>query len=96
MRSFVKINSALNTEITLSFTDLGKSCPSREFLISQICMLTLFAKNKILARISGFTVRQCNTDVTVFLSFSTAIEGMSFSALLTHKRKTLTRIYAVR
>ena len=33
-------------EITLSFTDIGKSSHSREFLTSQICVLTLFAKIK--------------------------------------------------
>ena len=32
--------------ITLSFTDIGKSCSSCEFLASQICLLTLFAKIK--------------------------------------------------
>ena len=40
-----------------SFTDIGKSCPSRKFLRSQICLLTLFTKIKILAKISEFTVR---------------------------------------
>ena len=38
-----------------SFTDIGKSCPCREFNMLQICLLTLFAK-KNLAEISGFTV----------------------------------------
>ena len=46
MRSFVKIKSLRNVEITLSFTDAGKSCPSGEFLVSQIYLLTLFAKIK--------------------------------------------------
>ena len=47
MRSFVKIKSrSRNGEIPLSFTDAGKSCPSREFLTRQICLLTLFAKIK--------------------------------------------------
>ena len=46
MRSFVKIKSSPNGAITLSITDIGKSCPSREFLVSQICLLTLFAKIK--------------------------------------------------
>ena len=32
MRSFVKIKSSRIGEITLSFTDEGKSCHSREFL----------------------------------------------------------------
>ena len=44
MRSFVKTKSSKNGEITLSFTDIVKSCPSRDFLASQICYLTLFAK----------------------------------------------------
>ena len=46
MRSFVKIKSSRNREITLSITDIGKSCPFREFLTSQIRLLTLFAKIK--------------------------------------------------
>ena len=45
MRSFVKINSSPFCAITLSFTDIGKSCPS-EFITSQILLLTLFAKIK--------------------------------------------------
>ena len=32
MRSFVKIKSSRNGEITLSFTGVVKSCHSREFL----------------------------------------------------------------
>ena len=31
-------------EITLSFTDVGKSCPSSYFLMSQIYLLELFTK----------------------------------------------------
>ena len=31
MRSFMKIKSSRNEEINLSFTDIGKSCPSRKF-----------------------------------------------------------------
>ena len=50
MQSFMKIKSSRNGKIILSFTDIGKSCPSRKFLTSQLCLLTLFAK------ISGFTV----------------------------------------
>ena len=46
MRSFVKIKSSQNAEITLSLTDISKSCPSRELLASQMCLLTLFAKIK--------------------------------------------------
>ena len=53
---FAKIISSRNGGINLSFIDIGKSCPYREFLKSQICLSTLFAKNKILAKISEFTV----------------------------------------
>ena len=42
MLSFVKIMSSRNGKITLLFTYTCKSCPSREFLTSQICFLTLF------------------------------------------------------
>ena len=44
MRSFVKVKSLRKGEITLWFTDLGKSCPSSDFLTLQICLLTLLAK----------------------------------------------------
>ena len=44
MRCFKKIKPSQNGEITLSFTGVGISCPSCEFLTSQIC---LFAKRKI-------------------------------------------------
>ena len=53
---FAKTKPSWNDNMTLSFTDVGKLCPSREFLTSLICLLTLFAKNKILTRISEFTV----------------------------------------
>ena len=49
-------------EITLSFTDtflythVGRLCPSRDFLTSRTCRLPLFAKIKILAKVSEFTV----------------------------------------
>ena len=35
-----------NGEITMSFTNIGKSCPTCEFISSQICLLMLFAKIK--------------------------------------------------
>ena len=44
MRSFVKIESSRNGEITLSLTDIANSCPCCECLTSQICLLMLFAK----------------------------------------------------
>ena len=46
MRSFVKMKSSRIGEITIPFTDIGKSRPCREFLTSQICVLTLFANIK--------------------------------------------------
>ena len=46
MRSFVKIKTSRNGKITLSFNDIGKSCLSRDFFTSLICLLLLFAKIK--------------------------------------------------
>ena len=46
LRSFVKIKPSRNDKSTLSFTDVGKSCPSRVFLTLQICLLTLSSKIK--------------------------------------------------
>ena len=46
LRSFVKTNPLKNGENTLSFTDIGTSCPSHEFLTWQICLLALLAKIK--------------------------------------------------
>ena len=55
MQSFVKIKSSQNGKITLSLTDIGKSCISDEFLTSfnSIC------KNKNLAEIPESTVYIC-------------------------------------
>ena len=52
MPSFVKIKSSRNAEITLSFTYICKSCPSREFLASQMCLLMLFVKIKLSRKFS--------------------------------------------
>ena len=51
MQSFVKIKSLRNGKITLSFTDICKSCLSWDLLMLQICLLTLLTK-KIIAKIS--------------------------------------------
>ena len=40
----------------MSLTDIGKSHSCHDFLMSKICVLTLFAKNYFLAKISEFTV----------------------------------------
>ena len=42
----------------MSFTNIGKSCPTCEFLSSQLCLLMLFTKIKIITKISEFTVVQ--------------------------------------
>ena len=56
MQSFVKIKSSQIGEITLSFTDIGKSRPSREFLkVANMCFNAI-RENKILGKISEFTV----------------------------------------
>ena len=44
---FVKIKSSRNGKITLSFIYLGKPWPSREILMSQLCLLTVFTKVKV-------------------------------------------------
>ena len=61
MRSFAKIKFSRNAEITLLFTDIGKSCPSGEFLVSQICLLTLFAKIKFSQKFPDLQYEQCTT-----------------------------------
>ena len=58
MRSFVKIKSSKSAEITLSFTVICKSCPSREFLSVTNVSFNAVRENKILAMISRFTVVQ--------------------------------------
>ena len=57
MQSFAKLKLSRNGKITLSFTDIRNiSCTSREVLTSKICLLMLFAKTKIIATVSEFTV----------------------------------------
>ena len=56
MRSFVKIKSSRNGEITLSFTDVGKSCPSRDLFNVANMSFNANRSNKILAKISEFTI----------------------------------------
>ena len=59
MRSFVKMKSSRNAEITLLFINIPKSWPSREFLASQICFFNAIPENKVLTKISRFTVFPC-------------------------------------
>ena len=44
-----------NGEITLSFTDIGKSCHTRDLYVANMSFNT-FRENEILAKISKFTV----------------------------------------
>ena len=55
MRIFSKIKTLRNCANSLSCTDVGKSCLCCEFFTESICLLTLFAKIK-LVKISEFTV----------------------------------------
>ena len=50
-----KIKSSRNGEIILPFTDIGESCPSRDFLTSQMSFNAI-RENRILAKISEFIV----------------------------------------
>ena len=54
----------MNWEITLSFTDIGKSRHCHDFLMSKICVLTVFAKIKIERK---FTLPLFKTIVLCFL-----------------------------
>ena len=56
MRSFAKIKPSRNGEITLLFTDIGKSCPSHEFFNFANMSFNAIRENKILTKISEFTV----------------------------------------
>ena len=55
IRSFAKIKSSLNGEITLSITDIGKSCKSRDFIAARMSFNAI-CENRILANISGYKI----------------------------------------
>ena len=50
------LKSSRNSDTTLKFTDIYKSCTSREFLASQISLFNAIRENKIITKISGSTV----------------------------------------
>ena len=56
MRSFVNMKPSRVSNITLSSTDIRISYSCREFLTSQIRSFNAIRANKILAKISEFTV----------------------------------------
>ena len=45
-RSFTYTNKMVKSFCCLVFTDKHQSCPSREFITLQLCLLTLFVKIK--------------------------------------------------
>ena len=51
--------------ISLSFTDIGNSCPSRKFIMSQICLVKLFVKIKYSQKIPNI---QYLADQTVVIN----------------------------
>ena len=55
-KTFVKVNSSRNGEITLSFTDVGKSFPSCNFFYMSNVTFNTVWENKIIVKISEFTV----------------------------------------
>ena len=68
MRSFVKMKLSRYGEITLSFTDIGKSFLFHEFLASQICFLKLFAKKKNSREIFQIYTSLTKASVPIMLS----------------------------
>ena len=54
-----------NGDITLSFTDICKSCPCHKILTWQICLLTLFAKINILRKFPNLQFKSCLSDWSV-------------------------------
>ena len=56
MGSFVKLKHSQNGEITLSITDVDKSCPSHKFLTWQNMLFNSILENKILTNLTEFIV----------------------------------------
>ena len=59
MRSFVKIKPSRIGDITLSFTDIGKSCPVRDFLRRKCVFSTLLAKMKFSRKFPNLQYQLC-------------------------------------
>ena len=56
MRGFTKIKPSRNDESVLSFSDVGKSHQSRDFFNLENMYFNAIHENKILTKISEFTV----------------------------------------
>ena len=76
-----KIKSSRNVEITLSFTDIGKSCSSGEFLVPQICLLTLFANIKFSRKFPDLEYEPCTTSKAVLLLWNLIVICVSYFSL---------------
>ena len=93
MRCFVKIKHSQNGQITLSLIDVGKLCLSLKFLMCQLCLLALFARNKFFSKISKFTViqtlnRRLTTLSTKWIEFWKKVHTESNLYYTLHRVKT--------
>ena len=81
MQSFVKIKSSRMGEITLSFTDMSKSCPNRIFFYIANMSFSDIRKNRIMAKISEFTVFYWNKTLalTFFVHLTQSLAAILFS-----------------
>ena len=85
MRSFVQIKPSRNGKITLLFTDIGKSCLSRKFRVSKICLLTLLAKIKFLRKFPNLQYPSLSKHIHIGL-FSRARCSKEVSEKKTHSQ----------
>ena len=72
MQNFMKMKFSPNGEITLSFTDEGKSCHCANFYAANMS-INAIRENKILVKISEFTVNQLISN-----QFSFAISVLTY------------------
>ena len=61
----------------MSFTGVGKSCPSREFLKWQICLLRLFAKIKVSQKFPNLQYAQMSL-INAHADISSETRGLNF------------------
>ena len=90
MRSSMKIKPLQNEEITVMFTDVGKSCPSREFLTWQMRLLMIFVKIKFSRKFPNlqYTVIPDPSTVFTFVSSSFVIFLLLSNNVNTFLRKS--------
>ena len=62
--------------ITVSFTDEGKSCLSPEFLMSQICLLTLFPKIKFFLKFPNLLYLNMHMQISILaMTYNVILEA---------------------